>query len=371
MKSWSVARALLLAGTQHPERILCCREYQNSIAASSHKLLSDQISEMGLSGWYDVTQNSIVGKNGTEFLFVGLHSNLESIKSIEGVTIAWIEEAQTISEASYQILLPTIRAKHSSIWITFNPKSADDPTHKRFCVDTPDNCVLITLNWRDNPYFSPALEEERRRDQERLSDEEYRWIWEGELLTISDACIFRGKFEVREFETPKDATFYLGADFGFARDPSTLVRCFIEDETLYIDHEAYEVGVETDHLPAFYDRVPGSRRWTIRADSARPDTISYLARQGFRIVGAEKGPNSIEEGIRHLKSYKCIVIHPRCVHTAEEFRKYSYKIDKRTEEVLPVIAGGWDHTIDALRYAVSKVRAAKSTSLATWAKLAS
>lgn len=127
-----------------------------------------------------------------------------------------------------------------------------------------------------------------------------------------------------------------------------------KDKKLYIDHEAYGVGVEIDELPALYRSVPGAEKWPIKADAARPETISYIAnRAGFRISAAKKWQGSIEDGISYLKSFDKIVIHPRCKHCADEFRLYSYKVDKTTSEVLPIIVDKWNHIIDGLRYALS------------------
>lgn len=145
---------------------------------------------------------------------------------------------------------------------------------------------------------------------------------------------------------------YYGADWGFAEDPSALVRLWVHDRTLYVEHEAWGVGVEIDHLPAFFDRVPGVRQHLIRADSARPETISYLQRNGFKIVGAKKGPGSVEDGVAHLRGYAAIVVHPRCTHAIEEAHLWSYKTDRLTGDILPVLAAGNEHLWDSARYAL-------------------
>ena len=142
-KSWSVARALLILGAKQVHRILCAREFQNSISQSVHKLLSDQIVELGLIGFYEITQSTIRGANGTEFSFVGLKNNPHNIKSYEGCTIVWVEEAQAVSARSWDILIPTIRAKDSEIWITMNPELESDATFQRFILNPPENCITI------------------------------------------------------------------------------------------------------------------------------------------------------------------------------------------------------------------------------------
>ncbi len=160
-----------------------------------------------------------------------------------------------------------------------------------------------------------------------------------------------------DFETPADVPLYFGADFGFSNDPSTLVRFFINHDSrqLYIDYEAYAVGVEIEDMPEFYDTIPDSRKWMIVADSARPDTISYLSRHGFRIKGAKKGKDSVYEGVEFIKNYD-VFIHPRCKHTLDEFTHYSYKINKLTEEVMPILVDDHNHIIDPIRYGLEGVR---------------
>lgn len=371
-KSWSIARTLLLLGTQRQERILCCREYMVSLAASVHKLLCDQIVDLGLTGFYKVTQNSIIGLNGTEFLFAGLKTNIQSIKSMERLTIVWIEEAQTVSEESYQILLPTVRTEGSMILVSFNPCSEKDATWQRFCIDPPDDAIVIDLNWRDNPWFGKTLNAERLRDKERLDEEEYDWIWEGQIRRISNACIFRNRITVEEFTAPDRAQFLYGADFGHGveGDPCALVRCYVQDKRLYVDYEAGGHELELDELPALYDTVPGSRKWKIRCDSSRPESITFLKKRGFQAIACDKWPGSVDDGIAHLKSYEQIVVHPRCTHLIEEFRLYSWKVDRVTNEILPIPVDKWNHFIDSLRYALSAHMRGK-TSLDQWARLAS
>ena len=360
-KSWAVARALLIMALSRPLRILCAREYQTSIADSVHKLLAEQIDALGLSKWYTVTKNGITNAMGSEFIFKGIHHNIMEIKSTEGVDICWIEEAQAVSEESWQVLIPTVRKPGSEIWITFNPLDEDDPTYKRFVVAPPPAAYVAKINWRDNPWFPDVLREEMEY-MRRVDPEGYAHVWEGEVRTISDAVIFKGKYEVRPFETPKDARFFYGADWGFAQDPTVLLRCFVQDRTLYVDYETYGVGVDIDDLArpegspgrSMFDEVPESRRWPIYADSARPETISYVRQRGFNIRAADKWPGSVEDGIAYLRSFERIVIHERCRHMAQEARLYSYVVDKKTEEILPRAEDAHNHCWDALRYALCK-----------------
>ncbi len=350
-KSWSIARALLLQGVQRPLTILCTREVQNSINDSVHRLLREQIDELGLNDEYKVTQNSIYGRNGTEFIFKGLRFNVREIKSTEGVDIAWCEEAQAISAESWDVLIPTIRKEGSEIWISFNPLDEHDPTYERFVLSPPDTAFVRKVNYDENPYFPKVLESEMEWLKQR-DYQSYLHVWEGEVRKHSNALVFGGYFRVEAFETPNNARFYQGADWGFSSDPSTLIRCFVDGRKLYIDREAWGVGVEIDNTPALFDTIDTARRWPIKADCARPETISYMRRHGFNITAAKKWQGSVEDGIEFLKTFD-IIIHPRCVHTIDEFNHYSYKVDKQTGDILPVIVDAWNHLCDSLRYALS------------------
>jgi len=188
-KSWGVARALLLKGMERPLRWLCAREYQNSIEESVHQLLEDQIAALGLHYFYDVQKKAIYGKNGTYIGFEGLHHNVINLKSWEGADGVWVEEAQTVSKNSWNILTPTIRKDGSEIWITFNPEFEDDETYVRFVVKPPKNALVREINWRDNPWFPKVLEEERLECLERDPDS-YDHVWEGKCKQWLEGAIY-------------------------------------------------------------------------------------------------------------------------------------------------------------------------------------
>lgn len=350
-KSWAFGLELISQSLQRPLRILCARELQISIADSVHKLLCDLIARLRLDPYFEITKTQIRSLTGSEFLFKGLRHNAQEIKSLEGVDICWVEEASSVSRESWELLIPTIRKEGSEIWVSFNPGSPDDETYKRFVVSPPSDAVVVKVGWQDNPWFPETLDRERQYCKE-IDPEAYEHIWGGEPRTISDAQIFKGRYEVAAFETPSDARFFHGADWGFAKDPTALVRMFVKGDALYIDAEAYGVGVELDELPTLFDSIPTSRTWPIKADAARPETISYMARKGFRIVAAKKWAGSVMDGIALLKSFRKIVIHPRCKHAADEFRLYSYKVDKTTDDILPIPVDANNHVIDAARYAL-------------------
>jgi phage terminase large subunit len=193
-------------------------------------------------------------------------------------------------------------------------------------------------------------------DKERLhmlrtDPDAYQHVWEGDVLRISDAVIFKNKFEVVSFDTPANVRFFHGVDWGFAKDPTCLIRCFVLGNFLYIDREAWGVGVDLDSTPALFNTIETSPRWPIKADSARPETIHYMSIRGYNISGAKKWNGSVEDGIAFLRSFDRIYIHQRCKHTAENFRLYSYKTDRDNGDVLPIVVDKHDHAPDAVRYA--------------------
>jgi phage terminase large subunit len=198
-KSWGVARALLIKGAQRSLRILCAREFQTSIKDSVHKLLCDQIIDLGLEGFYEITQASIRGKNGTEFAFVGLKNNVANVKSYEGVDICWVEEAQTTSRLSWNILIPTIRKEGSEIWVTFNPELETDETYQRFVLHPPENAIVQKINWSDNPWFPETLMLEK--DALKMRDiEAYNTVWEGICRQTVDGAIFAREMQMAELD---------------------------------------------------------------------------------------------------------------------------------------------------------------------------
>lgn len=370
-KSWEIARALILISSSKKTRILCAREVQNTIKDSVHKLLRDQIESLGLLPWFTITDNSIKSSVGSEFIFKGLRYDVQGVKSTEGVDICWVEEAQTVTAASWDALSPTIRKEGSEIWISFNPGEETDPTYQRFVANPPDDSVVVEVNYCDNPWFPEVLRKEMEYCK-RVDYDAYEHIWMGKPKKISAAVIFSGKYRVEAFDDDlwrqADRLFF-GADFGFSQDPSTLIRSFILHNKLYVEYEAYGVGVELDEMAQLYDSVPLSREWPVKGDCSRPETISYMRRQGFGIDAADKWAGCVEDGITHLRGFEQIIIHERCKHMADEARLYSYKVDKLSGDVLPVIVDKHNHCWDAVRYSLDGYIQARG-GLGVWQRLA-
>jgi phage terminase large subunit len=311
---------------------------------------------MGLSAFFEITLTNIKGLNGSLFIFYGIKNNPTKIKSTEGIDIAWVEEAETVSNESWQILIPTIRKNGSEIWMSFNPNQETDPTYRRFITTPPDNAAVVPMSWRDNPWFPEELRKEKDY-LARVDMDAYEHVWEGKCRQMSNAQIFKGKYRVESFDPqPEWQGPYFGADWGFAQDPTTLVKMWIGGAKLYVEKELYKIGLDIDFTPTEFDKIPEARLHAIRADSARPETISYMQRHGYgNLVGVDKWPGSVEEGITILRSFEEIVVHPSCIHTAEEMRLYSYKTDKLTGDVLPEIVDKHNHCIDPIRYGLQPI----------------
>jgi phage terminase large subunit len=355
-KSHFFAEALIERCIIQKTDAVCIREVQRTLNQSVKKLLESKIEELGVGELFEVQEAKILCPHGGMLIFVGMQNHTaDSIKSLEGYDIAWVEEAQSLSQRSLDLLRPTIRKPGSELWFTWNPGKESDPIDVLLRGESPPpDAIVIEVNYTDNPWFPDVLREEMEYDKRRDPDK-YAHVWLGQYLQLSEARVFRN-WSIEEFEAPKGTTFRLGADWGFAVDPSVLVRCYMEGRQLYIDYEAYMVGCEIDQLPDLFARVPESDKWFITADSARPETISYMRKHGYpKLNSAVKGKNSIEEGVEFLKSYD-IVVHPRCVQTINELTLYSYKIDKKTGEVLPELGDNDNHCIDALRYASEGLR---------------
>lgn len=354
-KSWTAAQALIELADAYPMRVLCAREVQKSIAGSSKRLLDDTIKREGLSNRFESTLTEIRNKHtGALFTFSGLRDT-DSIKSTEGVDICWVEEANSVTQRSIDDISPTIRKPNSEIWYTLNPRLPDDPAYKMFAVDEPPpGSIVRKINYDENPWFPDVLRTEMEWDKKRDPDK-YRHVWLGEPVMHSEAQVFSGKWKIdRVPKPPKDAVFYHGADWGFSVDPTTLIRCWLHGRVLYVDRAVGGVGIEIDKTPELFNQIETASKWEIIADCARPETISYMRNRGFNVVGCRKGAGSVEDGIEFLKSFD-IVIDSELKNVIDEFYLYSYKIDKRTDEILPIIMDSNNHYIDALRYAMEKV----------------
>lgn len=364
--------------SQHT-RAACVREVQKSLDDSVKRLIEDKIYKLGVESLFRITKTEIIcPRTESLIIFRGMQNHTaSSIKSLEGFNRAFIEEAQTITQRSLEILTPTFR-NNAELWFAWNPESENDPVDKLFLENLDDlDFVLVEANYNHNPFFPEELRRDMERDRQRDIDK-YNHVWGGQYRKNSEARVFKN-YTVRNFITPKDAMFLHGADWGYSVDPTTLVRCFTggwgddgepvydpNGTTLFIDAEAYMVGCEINNTPRLFDQLLTTdpdhedygcaRKYQIRADSARPETIGYMRKHGYPLmVSATKGPKSVVEGIEFIKNYD-VVIHTRCKHTKSEFDYYKYKIDKLTNAVTSELEDKKNHVIDAVRYAVELVR---------------
>lgn len=337
---------------------VCLRETLKSLEFSVKKLLESKIVQHNAGDYFDVQDRRIKSRKGGVTIFEGMQNHTaDSIKSLEGFNRAWFEEAQNASENSLTLLRPTIRAPGSELWFSWNPDLETDPIDALLRGEVlPRDAVVVKANYSDNPWLPDELREEMEFDRSRDPDK-YAHVWLGEYRRNSEARVFKN-WRIEEFDVHPEAIIRQGADWGFSVDPSVLVQSYIIGNTLYVPHEAYMVGCEINNLPDLFRTVPGSEKWWITADSARPETISYMQKHGFPKMGpAIKGARSLEEGVEFLQSYD-IVVHPRCKHTIQELTLYSYKTDPLTGTVLPALQDKDNHVIDALRYANEGARRA-------------
>lgn len=359
-KSHSIVRVLIIKAMLKKERILACREVQKSLSQSVHKLICDTIEVMGVGSLFEIQRENITCiPTGSTFSFVGLsNSTVEGVKSLEGTTLCFVEEAQSVSEQSWSILIPTIRAQGSEFYISFNPYTVDDPVWKRFVINQhnlPD-CVSVEVNYYDNPYIPQILLDEM--ESLRKSDyDAYCNIWLGKPKRHTDAAVFGKKLQVVEFKPEETWSGpYFGLDFGFAVDPCVLTKCYIDSRTLYVEYAQYLVGLENDLMVAWLDGVPDSRKHIIRADCSRPEHISYLKRNGFpKTIACKKWSGCIEDGVDHIRSYDEIVIHPRNKELLLQMSQYSYKVDKLSGDIMPVLGDKYADGPDSIRYAIEPV----------------
>jgi phage terminase large subunit len=363
-KSWGIARALLIKGAKDPIRILCAREFQTSIKDSVHKLLCDQIESLGLLSFYEITQMSIRGKNGTEFSFVGLKNNVSNIKSYEGVDICWVEEAQTTSRLSWNILIPTIRKEGSEIWISFNPELETDETYQRFVANPPQDSITMKVNWSDNPWFPETLKLEK--DALKLRDEEaYNQVWEGLCRQTVDGAIFAKEMQQAEKDgrlcrVPYDATKPVHAVFDLGWSDSTAIWFlqFVGMETRlirYIEDSQKTISYYLATMQTYgyvYDTI-----WL--PHDAENKTLAAAGRSIDDIVRAAGYKTQIMPRVPILDSINAArTIFPNCYfdreHTADGLaclRHYRYEVDPETGQFSRnPLHDHYSHGADAFRY---------------------
>ena len=334
--------------------ILCCREIQKSISDSLYSSIVSYIHLSGLTPYFKIIQNEITNLlTGARFIFAGLKSNITSIKSINKLRVVLTDEAENITQNSWDYLRPTPRYGQVRMYVVFNPRFESDATWQEFIVKKTESTLHITVNWSDNPWFPESLNKLRLQQLTNGDAGRYNWIWEGKFLQISDASILAKKLKVRDFEVLQNwGTPYIGIDWGFSVDPTAIIECYVFDGILYITKAAAKIGLELDDTSTYLEsHVPNIKKYTSRADSARPETISKVRKDIPLIKACVKWKGSVEDGVVFLQSFNEIVIHPEAECCYAELASYSYKKDDNDEPTTD-IQDTDNHYADALRYAL-------------------
>lgn len=372
-KSWGFARALLVLGAGRPIRVLCAREIQKSIADSVHKLLADQIEAMGLAGFYEIQKTAIYGKNGTEFLFAGLRHNISNLKSYEGVDIVWVEEAQSVSKASWDVLIPTIRKPGSEIWLSFNPDLEDDPTYQRFVVDPPSNAQVVKINYDSNPWFPDVLRQEME-DCRRKSESDYLHIWEGQCKQAVDGAIFINELqkaaeEHRITRVPVKAgipvnTFW---DLGHSDHTGIWFAQLVGLEYRLIDYyqnnrqkmphyidmlarRGYTYGIHWLPHDAEHEQLAAQN--TVKEQLQEALRNNRKLGDSVRIV-PHIGPGAVSQGINAARTIfeRCLFDKDKCADGLQCLRRYRYELDEETGKIgRNPVHDIYSHGADAFRY---------------------
>lgn len=363
-KSWGIARALLILGAKSELRILCAREFQTSIKDSVHKLLCDQIESLGLLGFYEITQTSIRGKNGTEFAFVGLKNNVGNVKSYEGVDICWVEEAQTTSRLSWNVLIPTIRKEGSEIWISFNPELETDETFQRFVVNPPEDAKIVKINWSDNPWFPETLRMEK--DALRIRDNNaYLNVWEGLCRRTVDGAIFAKEMEMADLEeritrVPYDPIKPVHAvfDLGWSDNTAIWFIQFVSMEIRvirYIENSQQTISWYLAEMQKFgyvYDTLwlpHDAQNKTLAANGRSIEEIVRAA--GYKVQIVDKV--SVVDSINAARTIfpKCYFDKLNCDQGLQCLRHYRYDVDPETKQFSKnPVHDIYSHGADAWRY---------------------
>ena len=354
-KSYSAALVSAIWGYMEKLRILCVREFQNSIKGSFYAEVKAACeANPWLLEHYTFGRDFIRGANGTEYIFKGLHGNPQSVKSLAKIDLTIVEEAEDLTEDAWLQLEATVfRQPDSELWALWNPKNRNSPVDFRFRQHPPKSAIVECVNFDGNPFLDVRMQDLREHQLNTLDYGTYSHIWLGAYLENSDKQIFNGRWEVKEFSSaPNWDGPYQGGDFGYSQDPTAAVRCWVHDECLYIEYESGGQGIELDDIPDRCAVIPDFDKYVTRWDSAQPAMISHISRNGLpKSEGVKKGAGSVADGIAFIRSFKRVYIHPRCKNTAQEFQLYSWKVN-RAGDILTEPVDAMNHWIDATRYAM-------------------
>lgn len=356
LKSHTVARILLIRARQSKIRVACFREFQNSIAESSHQLLKDLINRYELTD-FKVTDKSIINTvNGSDFIFKGLHNNEQSIKSTEGIDIAWIEEAQTVSNNSLEVLTPTVRKDDSQLIYTYNRLLEDDPVHHRLVLEGRPNTLIINVNYDIAIKYKmmPEVIRLEMEDDKEKRPALYKHKWLGEPSS-SERKIYNDWAIIDEIPHEARLERY-GLDFGYSNDPTAIVAIYKYNGGFILDEVTYQKGLKNKQIADILNNID---RALVIADSAEPKSIDEIRDYGVNILGCKKGRDSVNQGIQYVQDQR-ISVTKRSSNIIQEYNRYLWQVNK-LDNVINVPDGGFDHTMDAIRYGLDSYKPATSS----------
>lgn len=354
-KSHQFAELMLARMICEPDlQCVCIRKYRATLTNSVQLLLKNKIVDLGWNSYFDIQRTEIKRIGGRGFIsFIGMQDhNASSIKGYENFGIAWVDEATELDQYSLDLLIPTLRANDAETWFSWNPEQPDDPVDKFFRGgSSPQNSIVKGISFKDNPFLTETSKEDERRDRE-LDPEKHDWIWLGGYNVKSDAVVFSGRWRIGEINTTEWDGPYYGADWGFASDPTAAVEAWVSGNQIYVSRESYAYRLEVDRTAKRWVKdIPGIEKHVVRADNARPESISLTKRMGIsRIQACEKWKGCVEDGVEWLRSYE-IIVHPACENTQTELKRYRYK-QNRSGDILSQIVDKDNHICDSLRYAL-------------------
>lgn len=353
LKSHTVARILLIRARQNKIRVACFREFQNSISDSSYQLLFDLIKHYGLSDFH-VTNNSIINTvNGSDFIFKGLWNNEQSIKSIEGIDIAWVEEAQTVSEKSLEVLTPTVRKTDSQIIYTYNRLLEEDPVHNRLVIQGRPNTLIINVNYDIALKYGmmPDVILKEINDDKEKRPGLYKHKWLGEPYSL-ERKVYNDWAIVDEIPHEARLERY-GLDFGYTNDPTAIVAIYRYNGGFIFDEVTFQKGLSNKQISDILSNQPNA---LVIADSAEPKSIDEIKSYGINIIPCVKGRDSIRQGIQYVQEQRCSIT-KRSINIIKEYRNYLWATDKNGKYLSPNIPEpGFDHSMDAIRYGLDSFK---------------
>jgi phage terminase large subunit len=362
-KSWGFAQALLIKGLQNPLRILCAREFQVSLSDSVHALLCNQIEVLGLQSFYEIQKSRIIGANGTEITYAGLRHNISTIRSKEGIDICWVEEADTTSNASLDVLIPTLRKDGSEIWFTFNPVFDSDPVYKRFVLDQHPDAVVVKMNWSDNTWFPAVLEKEKEILKQNDHDA-YLHVWEGFCRQTLEGAIYareirmatkEGRIRHVPVNTAKPVeTFW---DLGKRDHTSIWFAQFFNGEYRIIDfYQNFGENIQ-HYLQVVQNRgYFYAQHWLphdAKQDRMNGPTIERIVRDAYPNMVRILPSVSVVQGINAGRTIfpNCYFDEKKCADGLNALRRYRYAVDDATGQRGKVpLHDEYSDAADAFRY---------------------